>query len=75
MLTQLAEERDATGFKAARLAAMVEELRAEKKALLSKVRLPSYATARSWSRQLDHLELCCRHHVADRTDVLEPHCG
>ena len=37
MLTQLAEERDATGSKAARLAGMVEELRAEKKALLTKV--------------------------------------
>ena len=37
MLTQLAEERDAAGFKAARLVGMVEELRAEKKALLTKV--------------------------------------
>ncbi len=37
MLTQLAEERESTGLKAARQASMVEELRAEKKALLSKV--------------------------------------
>ena len=37
MLTQLAEERESTGLKAARQASIIEELRAEKKALLSKV--------------------------------------
>ena len=37
VLTQLAEERDSTACKAARLASIIEELRAEKKALLSKV--------------------------------------
>ena len=37
MLTQLAEERESTSSKTARQASIIEELRAEKKALLSRV--------------------------------------
>ena len=46
VLTQLAEERNSTSVRAARLTGMIEELRAEKKALLSKVTcVPGCATA------------------------------
>lgn len=40
VLNQLAEDRDAAGFKASRLCGIIEELRAEKRDLISKVRRP-----------------------------------
>ena len=41
LLSQLAEDRDAAAFKASRLCGIIQELRAEKRDLLTKVNLQS----------------------------------
>lgn len=45
LLSQLAEDRDAAAFKASRLCGIIQELRAEKRDLLTKVNLQSLSWA------------------------------